>query len=358
MKKQWMLAIAASTCCVPYAMAQSGVTLYGSLGNSIAYVSNQHGGKTVFMGGGTTPEWIGFTGAEDLGGGLKAIFKLENGINTANGAGLIAGDMFSRQAWVGLQSTAYGKLTLGRQFDVTNEMIMPLTNGYQTSIYQLYHPANLDSFGSTFYNNAVKYTSPLWYGLTVEGMYGFDDTTTQPGRYAGGGISYSNGPLRAAVVYSSQHDRTLALGTQLGFTEFAGRPVPPSGAIVARSVQILAGNVLYDLNNAWQVRGGYSQVWVEAQNGVTEKMRTGEAGASLRTSPANLISTGAYYSTFASAHYVTAGLSDVYSLSKRTSVFASVVYQHASGSVAAMALLAPSSTTSQLAAYMGLQLFF
>jgi predicted porin len=358
MKKQWMLAAVASVCCVPYAMAQSSVTLYGSLGSSIAYVSNEHGGKAVFMGGGTTPEWIGITGAEDLGGGLKAIFKLENGINTATGAGLVSGDMFGRQAWVGLLSADYGKITLGRQFDITNEMIMPLTNGYQTSIYQLYHPANLDNFGSTFYNNAVKYTSVMWHGLTVEGMYGFDDTTTQPGRYAGAGVSYTNGRLRAAVVYSSQHDRTLALGTQLGFTEFAGERLPPAGTIVARSVQILAGNVLYDLNNAWQVRGGYSQVWVEAQNGVTETMRTGEAGANLRTSPENLISTGTYYSTFASAHYVAAGLSDVYSLSKRTALFASVVYQHASGSVAAMALLSPSSTTSQLAAYAGMQLFF
>jgi predicted porin len=358
MKKQWWVAMAASACCASPAMAQSSVTLYGSLGDSIAYVNNEHGKSDVFMGGGTTPEWIGFSGAEDLGGGLKALFKLEEGIVTASGASLVAGEMFSRQAWIGLQSNEYGRITLGRQFDITNEMLMPLSNGYQTSIYQLYHLANLDDIGSTFYNNAVKYTSLPWYGVTVEGMYGFDDTATQPGRYAGAGVSYANGPLKAAVVYSAQHDRTIALNSKLDYTEFAGETLTPTSTFVASSVQIVATNAMYEWSDSWSVRGGYSQVRVEAQNGKVDTMRTGEAGANLRTSVANLISTGAYDSSFAGAHYVTAGLSDVYSLSRRTALFASVAWQHATGATAAMANLLPSSTHAQVVAYMGTQLFF
>lgn len=358
MRKRLMLALAASSVCTSHAMAQSSVTLYGSLGDSIAYANNEHGKSVVFMGGGTTPEWIGLTGTEDLGGGFKAVFKLEDGIVTASGANLVPGEMFGRQAWIGLQSTDYGRVTLGRQFDITNDMIMPISNGYQTSIYQLYHPANLDDFGSTFYNNAVKYTSVPLHGLTVEGMYGFDDATTQPGRYAGGGLSYANGPLKAAVVYSSQHNRTVALNSKLGYTDFAGETLTPTGTFVARSVQIVSAGVMYALTNRWSVRGGYSQVDVEAQNGNSSTMRTGEVGANFQTTPYNLVSAGSYYSSFAGAHYVAAGLSDVYSLSKRTSLFASVVYQHASGAVAAMANLMPSSTHAQVATYVGTQLFF
>lgn len=357
MKVQGMVVAVALTGFASYAAAQSSVTLYGSLGDSVGYVSNEHGGRLFGMSGGYMPEWFGITGTEDLGGGTKAIFKLENGLHTATGAGLIAGDMFSRMAYVGLQQDGIGRVTLGRQSDLTNDMLMPLANGLMIG-YQMYHPANLDNYAFTSWNNAVKVTSMPWHGFTASAMYAFDDASTQAGRYAGAGVSYANGPLKAAVVYSAQHDRTLALGTQLGFTEFAGQPLSPAGTTVARSVQIVAGNAMYDFNSTWTLRGGYSQVGVEAQNGQRVTMRTGELGTYIHTGPANLISAGGDWTSFAGAHYLSLGASDIYSLSKRTNLFASVSYQHASNAVAAMPSLAPSSTSSQVAAYMGMQLFF
>ena len=56
-------------------------------------------------------------GKEDLGGGLKAIFVLENGFNVFNGTLGQGGDMFGRQAYVGLSTAQYGTVTLGRQYD-------------------------------------------------------------------------------------------------------------------------------------------------------------------------------------------------------------------------------------------------
>ncbi|MCQ4438022.1 porin, partial [Clostridioides difficile] len=44
----------------------------------------------------------GLRGTEDLGGGLKANCRLENGCNVANGARGQGGRMFGRSAWVGL----------------------------------------------------------------------------------------------------------------------------------------------------------------------------------------------------------------------------------------------------------------
>ncbi len=59
----------------------------------------------------------GLRGTEDLGGGLKAIFVLENGFNVFNGTLGQGGDELGRQAYVGLPTTQFGTVTLGRQYD-------------------------------------------------------------------------------------------------------------------------------------------------------------------------------------------------------------------------------------------------
>src|ERR1700751_1017325 len=91
------------------AHAQSSVTLYGVLDDSIQYVSNV-GGKSLYnMAAGNLQgnRW-GVKGTEDLGGGLKAIFQLENGFNPNNGALGQGGKMFGRQAYVGLTGDQWG----------------------------------------------------------------------------------------------------------------------------------------------------------------------------------------------------------------------------------------------------------
>jgi len=75
-------------------MAQSSVTLYGMLDAGIGYTSNVGGHEKVSLDGGASGsnKW-GLRGQEDLGGGLKAVFKLENGFNIATGG--IGGHAFS-----------------------------------------------------------------------------------------------------------------------------------------------------------------------------------------------------------------------------------------------------------------------
>ena len=100
------------------AHAQSSVTLYGLIDAGITYTNNQHGHSNWQETSGSVngSRW-GLRGSEDLGGGLKAIFTLENGFSIANGTLGQKGREFGRQAFVGLASDQFGAVTLGRQYD-------------------------------------------------------------------------------------------------------------------------------------------------------------------------------------------------------------------------------------------------
>src|SRR4051812_3304474 len=88
--------------------AQSSVTLYGVIDTGVEFVSHASaaGNYVVRMPGisGEYPSRWGIQGKEDLGGGLTAIFTLENGFNVRGGDLGQGGRLFGRQAWVGVQS--------------------------------------------------------------------------------------------------------------------------------------------------------------------------------------------------------------------------------------------------------------
>src|ERR1700730_6116080 len=100
------------------AHAQSSVILYGVIDTGLVYTNNQGGHSSWQEVSAATENTVfGLKGSEDLGAGLHAIFKLENGFNLNTGGLYKAGDAFGEQAYVGLQSDQFGTLLLGRQFD-------------------------------------------------------------------------------------------------------------------------------------------------------------------------------------------------------------------------------------------------
>ena len=62
--------------------------------------------------GGLSSSGVGLKGTEDLGGGLKAVFALEQGFNADNGTQAVANSAFSRNSYVGL-SGGFGTVTFG-----------------------------------------------------------------------------------------------------------------------------------------------------------------------------------------------------------------------------------------------------
>src|SRR5579871_3999941 len=120
------------------AHAQSSVTLYGIVDTGIGW-QNSSAGLTTAAKPQTIPGnsqvkmiqgiWagsrFGLKGSEDLGGGTKTIFQLEQGFNSANGAESVTGLAFNRQAWVGLTNAQFGTLTAGRGYTSYYTLLSP-----------------------------------------------------------------------------------------------------------------------------------------------------------------------------------------------------------------------------------------
>jgi len=196
------------------AHAQSSVTLYGLVDVGIAYTNNVattqnglpgHGsGRVALQSGNISGSRFGLRGSEDLGGGLHAIFVLENGFNVNNGALGQGGRMFGRQAFVGLSTDQYGTLTMGRQYDSMVDYVSPLSGTAGTfgdsGFAHVYDNDNLQH--TVRFSNSVKFASVDYSGFKFGGMYAFSNSTSfAVDRAYSAGVSYNSGPLRLAAAY-------------------------------------------------------------------------------------------------------------------------------------------------------------
>ena len=155
--------------------AQNGVTLYGRVDNGIQYQTGLATGHQVSLETGNwAPSEFGLKGAEDLGGGTKAIFRLEAGLDTLNGTSM--GSLFGRQATVGLTSDVWGTFKLGNfgSYEIQQDSF-----DVDPQVMQLYALSTLVR-GRNWSNagNGLEYTSPTWGGLTIKGQYDLTNSTT------------------------------------------------------------------------------------------------------------------------------------------------------------------------------------
>jgi GBP family porin len=222
------------------AHAQSSVTLYGLIDAGITYSSNVkgHSNWQETSGAVNSSRW-GFRGAEDLGGGLRAIFTLENGFSTNNGTLGQGGREFGRQSLVGLGSDRFGTVTLGRQYDIMVDYIEPLgLAGQQYGGTYVAHPFDNDNLDNSFrLNNSVKYQSPSYAGFQFAALYAFSNTAGQftNNRAYSAGVTYTHRDLTVAVAY-------LQLNNNLsGITSAAALSSVNSAGAVSGDNTLLAG---------------------------------------------------------------------------------------------------------------------
>jgi GBP family porin len=379
MKKTLMVA-ALSGVFATAAHAQSSVTLYGLIDAGLTYTNNQGGSHNFKETSGAVngSRW-GLRGAEDLGGGLKAIFTLENGFSIANGTLGQGGREFGRQAFVGLSSDQFGAVTLGRQYDSVVDYLGPLAlTGTQYGGTQFAHPFDNDNLDNSFrINNSIKYQSVNYAGFKFSGLYGFSNDAGgfSNNRAYSFGASYNYGPLNVAAGYL-QLNNSLT-GTAL--SNPTNGAVAGDGAFVAGLQRTFGAGLNYAFGPA-TVGFVFTQTKLEDAVGVTAQQTGGSAvnftdnyarfnnyelNGRYNLTPA-LSLAGAYTYTDArldgekpSFHQFS--LQTAYALSKRTDVYLQGEYVHAVDLSGVAGIGAPingvgmSSTPNQVSATVGIR---
>uniref|UniRef100_UPI003F504C54 porin n=1 Tax=Caballeronia sp. LjRoot34 TaxID=3342325 RepID=UPI003F504C54 len=376
------------------AHAQSSVTLYGLVDEGILFNNNVKGQKLYSVTSANSSRW-GLLGSEDLGGGLKAIFDLENGFTLGTGALGQGGLEFGRKAYVGLKSNTYGTVTLGRQYSASNDATSSFASGADWAASGLSYGTragdvdNVDT--SNRVQNALKYTSPNYRGLTVGVLYSLGGQAGQfsKNEVTDAGVSYVNGPVKLGASYMFTKDPYYATFGDLGNSSSPSSsatgatnnmPNPIYGGYAsAGSQQIITAGGSYVLGSAtiallysntqFQNLGSVNAVgsFGTKYNGGTATFNSGELNVKYALTP-SLQLAGAYIYTHnsgadgvGSASYNQVNLGTIYFLSKRTSLYATGFFETASGTdstgkpaVADLYGSSYSSNKHQLAAIIGM----
>jgi predicted porin len=369
-------------------LAQGSVTLYGNVDEAIVYANNQNGNSNVYMRNGNLyASKFGFKGSEPLSSQTSAIFDLQEGFDPGTGAEQSAGLAFNRYAYVGLQDTRAGTLTLGRQY--TPYYLLAGTLGPVTWLTGATgaHPGDIDGFDTDIRSNSsVTYTSPTISGVRGSVQYGFGGVagSLKSGSLFSAALRYDGGPLSVGIGYLLMNN-TEYTG---GFDPAASAQFPHSelnsGYLSARAVQHVAalanysiGNLLLGVNysNVVYRPGGHS-LFTD-----TAVFNTYGVLASYRINTPLEVSGGYSFTRASSANgiqdparYQQVSLREMYHLSKRTTLYTIQAYQHASGKtlgtngagdiINALPIVGdsqnttPSSTSNQFVAMFGIAIVF
>ena len=261
------------------AQAQSSVTLYGILDGGLRYqsVSLANGDGVTNVGGAygvQNGNRFGLKGVESLGNGNSAMFQLENGFDLGNGTSQQGGRMFGRQAWVGLQNTAWGDVRLGRMTNLATDWLVNVVDPFGAGFGQLNMGHAFTSGNTLRLDNTLMYRSPTFSGVQAGlgysfatgltsngGTTGYGFATNDNSRQVTAGLKYANGPVYAALTYDKA---------------YASESTPQNG----QSVNNWSIGGSYDLKVA-KVAVGYGQT----RDGFWAGSGAGTTGASLATGP-------------------------------------------------------------------------
>lgn len=345
--KKTIIGAALAAAALP-AFAQNTVTLYGLIDEGFDFTNNVNGSKVYELQSGYAQgsRW-GLKGTEDLGGGLKAVFQLENGFNVNNGKLGQGGLMFGRQAYVGLVSDQYGSVTFGRQYDSLVDFLAQTTANGNWGGYLFSHPYDNDNTDNSFrVNNTVKYTSPNFAGLQFGGTYSFsNDTNFANNRQYSVGMQYATGGLLLAAAYLQANNPSASAGGAInngGDENFVASRLRVFGAGINYTFGSATLGFAYTNTLVQQpLSSGYVGAITPTGGATLSSLRFNnfEVNAKYQVTPAFFVGAAYTYTrtsfnaTSGQLHpqYHSVGLMADYNLSKRTDVYVQGGYQHAGG---------------------------
>lgn len=232
--KKSLLALAVTSMLGSMANAQTNVTLGGIIQTDI---KNYKISKTTRAVQNelrvdddlTSRFWL--TGSEDLGGGLSAIFYIQNRLNTdvpstvGNGNGLANGD-----TWVGLKGS-FGQVTLGKHtmmdgqgspVEFGSNGVPSIPNSLIASKTVLGYVGN-QSLTATRVNNSVMYRSPNFNGFTFNAGIGASGSNGNEGTYTAGNSRYADG--KAMFLTGNYTNGPVYVNLAYWKAEAEGRPI-------------------------------------------------------------------------------------------------------------------------------------
>jgi predicted porin len=272
--KKSLIALAVLGSVAGIAQAQSSVTLYGI---ADVWVGSEKDGLnasrvTKVNSGGFNSSRFGLQGSEDLGGGLKAVFKLEQGFDISNGtantytlpgAATASSTSFNRQAYVGLAG-GFGTVTFGNVWSSMDDVIGAGNGAFDSSFSPLYSMSG--SVHNTYVDrprNAIKYASPSFGGFSGSFTYGLDENSAVSEDVMDFQVGYGAGPVGVSLAYQVSNNvtdtkRTLLNGSyDLGVAKLlATYGQVKTGASSSKDYQF---GVDVPLSSALTLSGSYAQ---------------------------------------------------------------------------------------------------
>lgn len=236
----------------------------------------------------------GIQGSEDLGGGLKAMFKLEQDLYVANGntgvsgagGGLTNAAGFNRTSLLGL-SGGFGSIALGRDYVPTFKLAAATDVNAQSRLTSV----NLSGVAGSTSPNLIHYSTPNLSGFQVNVAVGNQDTTVTSGATGESSVkttnitaTYMNGPLMVGVgagtVKNSVNGNigAASLGAASGVVVMGIQASTASIAIDKASMNMVAAS--YDLGVVKLVGNVIQAKWDVRTTGFNEiKAREVNIGA-------------------------------------------------------------------------------
>ena len=182
------------------ASAQSSVTLYGVADIWFGSFKDDNGVRqTGLQDGGVSNSRWGLKGSEDLGGGLKANFLLEQGFSLEDGS---ATNGFNRTSWIGL-SGGFGEVQIGQPWNAFDDVSALASSTFDSDLAPI-NTVFATTGAADSDNNAIKYITPSFGGFSGSVSYAFGEdktaTTSASDTYAISAM-YEAGPLVLGLGY-------------------------------------------------------------------------------------------------------------------------------------------------------------
>ena len=313
-------------------VAVADVSIYGQA--NVSYDVIQNSVNRDSSGVGSNASRIGFKGSEDLGGGLSAIWQIENQIAIGAGQGGTNSPgsdtrLAFRDTFAGLKFDQAGTVRLGR-FDTPYKVATRDMDMFQNTIADNRSLMGIGHDVRT--NNTVGFNTLNYSGFSLAGSYFGDQGGTAPGKNTflspNNSLNHTNEGASLAAMFGN--DQTPFYGSLAYQTVSNGPgtldflPFPPSVSAASFSTKAWKGAVgyattLFALNAVYEkinnkIGSGDSKAWyLSGKYNLTSADALKLAYANVDSNAGNAPNSGAKQYTFGYDHKITAR-STVYAL--------------------------------------------